>query len=328
VPAPPLRTIALVLALSVPAGGAIAVRAADDARGTAIHACASRVGGRLRIVTKPNACRRSERPVTWSVTGPQGAAGPIGPAGPAGPGGAVGRAGPAGDAGPRGPQGPVGADGPRGPKGDPGTTFASLDALAGLPCDTGGRGGRVAISYDADGHADFTCTKQTVVAAVRVNELSTGTAGAATDEFVELVNAGDAPADVGGFRVVYRSASGTADVALATIPAGTTLAPGAFYLLGGSGYKGAAPANQTFAQALAATGGGVGVRDGSGVLLDSIGYGSAANALVEGHPAPAPPATATPGSSDVRLPDGHDTDDNSVDFTVSATATPGAPNRP
>jgi hypothetical protein len=46
----------------------------------------------------------------------------------------------------------------------------------------------------------------------------------------------------------------------------------------------------------------------------------------EAAPAPAPPATAAPGSSSVRLPDGHDTNDNAADFSVSATPTPGAAN--
>jgi Lamin Tail Domain/Collagen triple helix repeat (20 copies) len=280
-----------------------------------IHACAARGDGRLRIVQKANACRARERAVSWNVSGPPGRVGPAGPVGAAGARGT------------QGPAGPAGPEGARGPKGDAGTAFSSLDALGGLPCDTAGRGGKVALTYDADGRAVFTCIKQTSTAAIRVNEVSTGTAGAATDEFVELVNPGDAPADIGGFRVVYRAATGTSDVLLATIPSGTTVAPGAFYLLGGSGYKGAATVNQSFTQALAATAGGVGVRDGSGALVDSLGYGSAANGLVEGHPAPAPPATASPGSSDARLPDGHDTDDNSTDFTATSVATPGAANR-
>jgi hypothetical protein len=161
---------------------------------------------------------------------------------------------------------------------------------------------------------------------VRVNEVQTGTSGSASDEFVELVNAGSAAADVGGWKLVYRSASGTSDVTLATIPAGTTLPGGGFYLFGGSAYSGSPAADQSFATGLAAGGGGVGVRDADGTLLDGVGWGSAANALVEGGPAAAPPATS-PGSSIVRLPDGHDTDSNASDFTVTATATPRTSNK-
>ena len=61
-------------------------------------------------------------------------------------------------------------------------------------------------------------------------------------------------------------------------------------------------------------------------LVDGAGWGTATNALVEGAAAAAPPATAAPGSSLVRLPDGHDTNSNSADFTVPGAATPKAAN--
>jgi hypothetical protein len=157
---------------------------------------------------------------------------------------------------------------------------------------------------------------------VRVNEVETGTSLSAADEFVELVNSGTSSVDIGGWKIVYRSATGASDTTLATVAADTTLAAGAFYLLAGSAYAGTAPADQAFSTGLAATGGAIGVRDGSGVLIDSVGWGTAANALVEGAPAPAPPSTGAPGSSIVRLPDGHDTNVNSSDFTIAPTATP------
>jgi hypothetical protein len=205
--------------------------------------------------------------------------------------------------------------------------LTALEELDGVACRAGGHNGTVTLTYDDSARAVFTCTSTPTESPVRVNEVATGTAGSATDEFVELVNPGSVAADVGGFRLVYRSGAGTTDVLLATIPAGTTIPAGGFYLFGGSGYAGANRADQSFSAALAATAGGVGLRSAEGELVDSVGYGTATNALVEGHPAPAPPATASPGSSDVRLPDGHDTDDNAADFTVSPTATPGDPNR-
>jgi hypothetical protein len=155
-----------------------------------------------------------------------------------------------------------------------------------------------------------------------VNELLTGGAAGGTDEFVEIVNAGTAPVDVSGFRIAYRSAAGTSDVTLATIPDGTSLAPSGFYLVAGSGYSGTAPADQSFAIGLAASAGGVGVRDGAGTLIDSVGYGEATNAFVEGTPVAAPAS----GQSVGRTPDGDDTNVNSTDFTVLATPTPRASN--
>jgi hypothetical protein len=74
-------------------------------------------------------------------------------------------------------------------------------------------------------------------------------------------------------------------------------------LFGGSGYAGAKPADQTFSAGLAATAGGIALRDAGGKIVESVGYGTATNAFIELHPAAAPPSTAPPGSSDIRLPD-------------------------
>jgi hypothetical protein len=176
----------------------------------------------------------------------------------------------------------------------------------------------------------------TVTAAfpVKVNELRLRTTTNSTNQFVELFNAYSAPVDIGGWTVVYRSRTGSTDTTMATIPAGTMIPAGGFYLLGRSGngtttgYVGPPTADQTFTTSLNTTSGaGVGIRDTIGILVDSVRYGTATNALVEGSPAPLPPNTADPGSSIVRLPDGHDTDNNATDFTVTSTPTPGGPNR-
>ena len=74
---------------------------------------------------------------------------------------------------------------------------------------------------------------------------------------------------------------------LATIPDGTTLAAGSFYLFGGSGYSGSPAADQSFSAGLASTAGGVGIRDADGTLVDSVGYGAtAANGFVEANTCP------------------------------------------
>ena len=209
--------------------------------------------------------------------------------------------------------------------------MVSLDALQGIPCSGGGTAGSVRIEYGAAGAVSLTCAQSPVspvtASGVRINEVETGTAASASEEFVELFNAGTAPADIAEWKVVYRSAAGTSDTVLATIPTGTTLAPGGFFVLGGASYAGAQAADQSFSTGLAATGAAVGLRDDTGNLVDSVGWGSATNALVESAAAPSPPATAAPGSSIVRLPDGHDTNSNASDFTVSSTPTPHAANR-
>jgi hypothetical protein len=298
---------------------------AQQASSAVIHACVIKKTGLVRIVSASARCRRGESPMAWNAQGARGAAGAAGAAGPPGPAGPAGAAGPKGDAGAQGSAGPAGPQGPAGPAGP---SLPSLESLNGVGCHLAGAPGTATLTYDAGGVATLKCVPSGggSSAEIRVNEFMTGSTGAASNEFVELFNAGSSAADVGGFKVAYRSAAGTSDISLATIPAGTTIPAGGFYLLAGSGYLGAHTPDQTFATSLSATGGGIAVRDSTGVILDSMGYGDSTNAFVEAHATTAPPATAAPGSSSDRLPDGHDTNDNAADFSVSSTPSPGAAN--
>ena len=205
-PGTPLRVLLLTLLVAAPTGGAIAVARGPHSSRTVIQACV-RKDGRLRLVAANAACRRNEHPISWNVRGPQGEPGPQGPPGPAGANGAPGLDGAQGSPGAdgtQGPPGPQGERGPQGPKGDPGTIDA-LERLNGVACRVGGRNGTVTLTYDASARAVFTCTAATTDATVRVNEFSTGTSASATDEFVELVNVGSSPADLSGYKLVYRS---------------------------------------------------------------------------------------------------------------------------
>ena len=318
------RRVALAaLPLALVAGVAFAAQpGAPRVTSTVINACVKKNTGSVRVVKSSASCRKGESPLAWNRQGPAGSRGVNGSAGPAGP---VGIAGAKGDAGTRGATGPAG---PAGPKGDAGPALPSLESLNGVGCHLGGSAGTASLTYDTEGVATLKCVASGggSAAEIRVNEFMTGSAGAASNEFVELVNAGSSAADVGGFKVAYRASAGASDISLATIPAGTSIPAGGFYLLAGSGYLGSHTPDQTFSTSLSATGGGIAVRDSGGVILDSVGYGDATNAFVEAHPATAPPATAAPGSSSNRIPDGHDTNDNSADFSVSATPSPGAAN--
>jgi hypothetical protein len=142
---------------------------------------------------------------------------------------------------------------------------------------------------------------------------------------VELVNTGSASADLSGWKLVYRSGAGTSDVSLGTLADGTSLAGGAFFLFGGSTYSGAHPADKTFSAGLASAAGGVAIKDANGNIVDSVGWGDATNAFVEGTAASAPTIAAAPGKSDARHPNGHDTNVNSADFAIG-DPTPGASN--
>ena len=327
------RLLLAALPLVSVAGVALAVQPGSRRPNNAvINSCVKKKDGRVRIVAPNASCRRNELPLAWNVQGPAGPAGAVGTAGatgPAGPGGAPGPAGAKGDAGARGPTGAAGPAGPAGPQGHPGAGLSSLESLNGLACHAGAQAGTVALTYDEDGVATIACSSSGGgggTASLRVNELMSGSTGAAPNEFVEIVNTGTAAADIGGYKLAYRSAAGTSDVTLATVPTGTSLAAGNFYLFGGSGYAGTRVPDQSFSAAIAATGGGVALRDATGGIVDSVGYGDAVNVFVEAHAANAPPTTAAPGSSIVRIPDGHDTNDNAADFSVSAGPSPGGGN--
>jgi Lamin Tail Domain/Collagen triple helix repeat (20 copies) len=359
-----MRLLAAGVAAVVLGGGALVAAAAsrDAATSSVINACAKKKNGQLRMVADATKCHHSENPISWNArgatgargpTGAQGPAGATGPAGPAGPAGSVGPPGPAGARGPtgatgaagaRGPTGPAGAQGPAGaagargptgPKGDPGGSLTSIAQLNGVACGSGSAAGTIAVSYDSSAHVVLTCVPSGGgggggggggSATLVVNEFMTGTTGAAANEFVEVANVGTAAVDVSGFKLVYRSAAGTSDVALGTIPSGTSIPAGGYYLFGGSGYAGTPAADQSFSFGIAATGGGLGLRNADGALVDSVGYGTATNAFVEGSAAAAPATTDAPGTSAARLPNGHDTNSNSADFGSATPPTPKASN--
>jgi hypothetical protein len=66
---------------------------------------------------------------------------------------------------------------------------------------------------------------------VKINEVRFATGGNATDQFVELYNAGSAPVDLSGWKLI-NTKTFFAPAPLATVPQGTRLAPKAYYLLG------------------------------------------------------------------------------------------------
>ena len=297
--------VAFAIAAVALAGAAVA--AIPDGDGV-IHACRKVDGGALRVVARASACRSGERALAWNQ---RGAEGPRGPAGAAGP---------------PGPAGPKGATGAQGPQGPAGPALASFDALAGLPCTNAGQAGTISISYDGSGLAQIRCVAGSGgSASICINEFSVGVEGALGDEFVEIVNVGTAAADLSGWKLVYRSGAGTSDVSLGTLADGTTLAAGGFFLFGGSGYSGAHTADKSFSAGLASAAGGVAIKDADGNIVDSVGWGDATNAFVEGTAAAAPTIAPAPGKSDARHPNGHDTNANSADFAIG-DPTPGASN--
>ncbi len=151
--------------------------------------------------------------------------------------------------------------------------------------------------------------------------------GTHNDEFIELHNTSSSSVDLSGYRVVYRSSSGTNDVSFAEWSTSTIVPPGGYYLIASTSYDGTVSGDfvynpSTCFCSMSASSGGLAIRFGalnSGVIIDSVGYGSATNIFVENAVTNFPPANA----AQVRAVDGcQDTDNNSNDFS---TLTPAAP---
>jgi uncharacterized repeat protein (TIGR01451 family) len=150
------------------------------------------------------------------------------------------------------------------------------------------------------------------------------------DEYVELYNASSAAYNLRGHKLVYRSASGTSDVLLKDFGTVDTFIPakGHYLIAHATGYQRGITPDATFTSgstgSFAATAGGIGIQSASGVLIDSVGYGTATNILVEtktiAAPSAAQAAERKPGGSA-----GNATDTNN-NFNDLLLATPNPQN--
>jgi uncharacterized protein len=141
------------------------------------------------------------------------------------------------------------------------------------------------------------------------------------DEFIELYNLSSEPVDISGWLVRGSSATGSTSTR-ATIPAGTVIEPGCFYLLTNANptagpYSGPVPGDLTYTTGIVDDGGiGLVFSDGTSII-DQVGL-SDGSAYKEGIPLPSL-GTSNLDRGYERKPggqDGHgtDTDDNYEDF--------------
>ena len=146
-------------------------------------------------------------------------------------------------------------------------------------------------------------------------------------DYIEIFNNGNATESVGGWSVQYASATGTS-WQVTTIPAGTTLQPGAYLLIreaAGAGGTVAVVGDVTGSIAMGAASGKValassnsalsGTAPTGGTVVDIVSYGSAT--ATEGTP------TAVLSSTAAALRNAGgctDTNNNSADFTIGTPA--------
>src|SRR5450759_536 len=122
-----------------------------------------------------------------------------------------------------------------------------------------------------------------------IAEVVTGGASA-SDEYVEITNAGAVPADLAGMELAYVTSSGSTVTRKATWSELTLLATEQHLLVANVLGSYAATADATYSGGFAATGGSLVLRPVGGTPVDAVGWGDATNAFVEGAAATAPPA--------------------------------------
>jgi hypothetical protein len=163
----------------------------------------------------------------------------------------------------------------------------------------------------------------TGTAAIVINEVQTSGAAGAGDEWVELFNPQACAINIGSWQLRHASATGTTIDKVFTAASGVSIAAGGYAVVAGTSYSASAPTIGAFtAGVFADTGGGLGLYDASGTLIDSMGYGpGATNPFVETTSAPAEGTS----QSIARVPNGAETGNNASDFKA-ANPTPGAEN--
>jgi hypothetical protein len=197
------------------------------------------------------------------------------------------------------------------------------DDEAGLLLDSGGRDVNVLPTGDSapsDG-ATGTDSSGTCAGKVVINELRTDGA-TASDEFVELFNAGSCAVPLANWEIKYESAAGVGgSPAGYKFVAGDSIPANGYFLVASSTFAGKKDA--TLVTGFQATSGQVGLVDDKGATVDGVAYGTVtAGSYREKQAAPTPPTTKSIG----RVPNGVDTDSNSADFKALSASSPGAAN--
>jgi phosphatidylserine/phosphatidylglycerophosphate/cardiolipin synthase-like enzyme len=166
---------------------------------------------------------------------------------------------------------------------------------------------------------------------VVIGELSTGSSSSATDEFLELYNPTESAIDISGWKLQYKSATGSTWYDRGTLPANSYIAAHGFFLITPPAYVG--PPSTDFSSVawnsgMAAAGGHERIIDASAVEVDKIGWGTA----IDPEGGSATPAHAAGNSSERKanatstavllasggahelLGNGQDTNNNGSDF--------------
>lgn len=149
----------------------------------------------------------------------------------------------------------------------------------------------------------------------------TGGTGATNNDFVEIYNPTDGDVDLFGYHLAKRTKTGTSDFLLHFWTQPTIIPAGKFYLLAHEEYTTiAAVPDRTFTEPLS-NDNGIALKSPSNQVVDSVGWGEAANAFVETAVFPINP---TAGNSLARKFSAEhifsDTNNNNEDFEAVTAA--------
>ncbi len=156
---------------------------------------------------------------------------------------------------------------------------------------------------------------------VVISALRTRAGTVATDEYVELFNADNVPINISGWVLRSSNNSGSSIISRATIPNGTLLLPGQYYLLTTNASSFLTLSDSQFLAAGVADDGGFAIFTSNGGLIDAVGM-SNLGGYKEGTPL-APMLNNSTVLNYVRAGGGCiDTNDNAADFLSQTAFTP------
>ena len=153
----------------------------------------------------------------------------------------------------------------------------------------------------------------------------TGGTGKTANDFVSIYNKSTSTIDLNGFRLVKRTKIGTTDTTLKSWTSPTLINPGSYYTWANStdGFADLIHADTSSTQTIADDN-GVAIRNTDGTIIDSVGWGQAANIFVETSPYPTNPAA----NEILTRINNQDTNNNSLDFNIPSNTPPPPPPPP
>jgi hypothetical protein len=138
----------------------------------------------------------------------------------------------------------------------------------------------------------------------------------ASDDFVKIYNPTFAVADVSGWKLRKKSATG-ADYSIREFPANTTIAPQQYFTWANStdGFAASVSADISSTQTLAAAN-SVALIDANGAIVDAVAWGTGTGQYGEGPPFPTDPGSGQTLARQSANGAMVDTDNNANDFVL------------